>query len=155
MHKLSGEHGANFKEFTLRSEMGIMEQKILKNFTKCLLIVHTVSWYGRPIPLWMTNNILGHPSFMFVVHIPLFSFLKIALNVLGLGQLLWTKITCYGSLSIIIMVMIFKSANFHQLCLKVIVVLSSYIFFASLSFIKDISKFHNFYLFILIVHYNS
>lgn len=112
----SVECGGNFREFTPRYKMRIAVQPSVENtqnFTKCLLIVHTLSWYGRPIPLWMTNNILGHPSFMFVVHIPLFSFLKIALNVLGLGRLLWTKITCYGSLSIIIMVMIFKSANFH------------------------------------------
>ena len=52
-----------------------------------------MAWTTK-ISLDTTGDILGHPYFMFVVHISPFSFLKIVLDVTVLGRLLWTKTTC-------------------------------------------------------------
>ena len=54
--------------------------------------------FRRQDSLWTIGDILGHLYSMFMVHISHFSFLKAVLDVIGLGQPLWTKTTCYFSI---------------------------------------------------------
>ena len=49
--------------------------------------------FGWPDSLWTASDRLGHPYFMFVVHISLIAFLKTILDITGLGRPLWTKVT--------------------------------------------------------------
>ena len=93
----SVECGGNFREFTPRYKMRIAVQPSVENtqnFTKCLLIVHTLLWYGQPIPLWTSFfNVYGaHSSFLHFEDCPGYHWSWITL--VDEGYLLWITISC-------------------------------------------------------------
>ena len=93
----SVECGGNFREFTPRSKMRIAVQPSVENtqnFTKCLLIVHTLLWYGQPIPLWTSFfNVYGaHSSFLHFEDCPGYHWSWI--TPVDEDYLLWITISC-------------------------------------------------------------
>ena len=61
-------------------------------FTKYLLMSIPSRGIDDQVPLrwqdspWTTSDVFGRPYFKFVVHISLFSFMKVTLDVVGLRQ---------------------------------------------------------------------